>query len=95
MGKNNVYIRTYYTIIILGVNTFAFQELLFYLYTDRAPRVNATNCLGILELANRLCLPRLITLIEAAVIAKMEKTVDGGGDVTEEALKIVQPCQVR
>ena len=42
-----------------GVRCFAFRELLLYLYTDRAPsdRLSAANCLSVIELANRLCLP--------------------------------------
>lgn len=77
-----------------GVTKFAFQELLYYLYTDRSPRVNATNCLGVVELANRLVLPRMMTLIEDTVINSMKKILDLGDDVTEEAVKILQPCQI-
>ena len=42
-----------------GVSCFAFRELLLYLYTDRAPspRLSPANCLQVIELANRLCLP--------------------------------------
>ena len=42
-----------------GVSCFAFRELLLYLYTDRAPspRLSPSNCLQVIELANRLCLP--------------------------------------
>ena len=77
------------------MSCFTFQELLFYLYTDRVSgRITALNCLGILELANRLCLPRLITLVEVSVVEKMHKALDKGMDITEEALKILQPCQV-
>ncbi len=32
---------------------FSFQELLYYLYTDQSPRVSPSNCLGVIELANR------------------------------------------
>uniref|UniRef100_A0A0K2VAD6 BTB domain-containing protein n=1 Tax=Lepeophtheirus salmonis TaxID=72036 RepID=A0A0K2VAD6_LEPSM len=78
-----------------GVSRFTFQELLYYLYTDRTPpHVTATNCLGILEIGNRLCLPRLISLIETAVVEKLSSTVNKGGDVTEDALKILEHCQI-
>eukprot|EP00095_Tigriopus_kingsejongensis_P009866 maker-scaffold757_size101632-snap-gene-0.20 protein:Tk09866 transcript:maker-scaffold757_size101632-snap-gene-0.20-mRNA-1 annotation:"hypothetical protein DAPPUDRAFT_225906" len=77
-----------------GVSCFTFKELLFYLYTDQSPRVNASNCLGILELGNRLCLPRLISLSEHTVIDKLTKAIkEEKGDVTDEALKILQLCQ--
>ncbi|XP_059083348.1 rho-related BTB domain-containing protein 1-like [Tigriopus californicus] len=78
-----------------GVTCFTFKELLNYLYTDQSPRVTISNCLGILELGNRLCLPRLISLTEQIVIEKLTVMVDDEGeDVTEDALKILQPCQV-
>lgn len=50
--------------------------------------------MGVLELANRLCLHRLTTLVEAEVVAQMGAVVDGGGEVTEEALRILEKCQV-
>ena len=57
-----------------------------------------TSCLGIIELANRLVLPRLVTLVEKAVIEEMSCVSVGGGgeglEVLEEALKLVQPCQI-
>ena len=120
-----------------GVSCFAFRELLLYLYTDRAPspRLSPSNCLSVIELANRLCLPesenflgkflrpspgkfkplcgdkhiligiilqRLISLIEVAVVAKMEKDSDSRNngqetsalEVMEDALKIIESCQV-
>jgi len=56
--------------------------------------VSASNCVALVELADRLCLPRLVTLVEEAVIKKMEANFERGEDNTEEALKIIQPCQV-
>ena len=35
-----------------------------------------------------------MTLIEETVIESMKTKVDQGDDVTEDALKILQPCQV-
>ena len=78
-----------------ALSTFSLQELLFYLYLDRPPNVDAGNCVGVLELGNRLCLPRLITLTEQIVIARLTGVIEDGGDVTDEALNILQPCQVR
>jgi Rho-related BTB domain-containing protein 1/2 len=77
-----------------GVSRFAFQELLHFLYTDRAPKVTPANCLGLVELANRLVLPRLTTMLEKVVIDEMVKKMETGADVCEEALKLLQPCQV-
>ena len=75
-----------------------FEQLLHYLYTDQTPPVKFTSCLGIIELANRLVLPRLVTLVEKAVIEEMSCASAGGGgevlEVLEEALRLVQPCQI-
>jgi len=54
----------------------------------------ASNCVGLIELADRLCLPRLVTLVEEAVINQLEANFERGEDNTEDALKIIQPCQV-
>ena len=41
-----------------GVKRLTFHELLYYLYTDKSPRVTTNSCVDLIELANRLCLPR-------------------------------------
>ena len=43
---------------------------------------------------HRLVLPRLMTLLEKVVIDEMKKTLEDGGEVCEDALKILQACQV-
>ncbi|KAH8371842.1 hypothetical protein KR093_009061 [Drosophila rubida] len=55
-------------IVFPGVTIYTFHKLLCYLYTDQIPPISAVKCLNLLELANRLCLPRLINLIECRVI---------------------------
>ena len=57
--------------------------------------MDPSNCLEVIELANRLVLPRLITLIENTVIQKMTKIVTGGSEVFQEALEMLQPSQVQ
>ena len=84
--------------LILMKFSSTFEQLLYYLYTDQTPPVRFTSCLGIIELANRLVLPRLLTLVEKAVIEEMSLASVGGGgeelEVLEEALRLVQPCQI-
>ena len=70
---------------------FAFQEVQRYLYSDLPPRVNPVNCLLVLELANRLVLPRLVNLIEKTVIQQLRSSEQ---EVFIEALELLQPCQV-
>uniref|UniRef100_A0A1A9V2Z1 BTB domain-containing protein n=1 Tax=Glossina austeni TaxID=7395 RepID=A0A1A9V2Z1_GLOAU len=55
-------------IVFPGVTLYTFHKLLCYLYTDEVPAISADKCLNLLELANRLCLPRLLNLVECRVI---------------------------
>ena len=73
---------------------FALQEVQYFLYTDKAPRVSPSNCLAVVELANRLVLTRLISLIENKVIQAMGEVIEEGGEVFRDALDILQPSQV-
>ena len=74
---------------------FAFQEVQRFLYTDLPPtRVNPVNCLLVLELANRLVLPRLINLLERAVIQQLQQMSSSGQEISIEVLELLQPCQV-
>jgi len=78
-----------------GVQRLTFYQLLFYLYTDTcSPGVTASNCVDLIALANRLCLPRLVTLVEATMIQSLSSAIEDGDDVSEQALAIFQPCQV-
>ena len=71
-----------------------FLQLLYYLYTDKSPDVTTSTCVNLLELANRLCLPRLVTLVETAIIQIFTENINAGDDVSKDALEILQPCQV-
>ncbi|XP_071033337.1 rho-related BTB domain-containing protein 1 isoform X2 [Parasteatoda tepidariorum] len=78
-----------------GISKSCFQQLLVYLYTDEVDdSVNPTNCLELLELANRLCLSRLVGLVEQKVIHDLVKLSDVGVDSTEHALRLLEPCQM-
>jgi len=56
--------------------------------------VSASNCVALIELADRLCLPRLVSLVEDSVIQQMAQNFEEGEDNTEDALRIMQACQV-
>ncbi|XP_076354179.1 rho-related BTB domain-containing protein 1-like isoform X2 [Tachypleus tridentatus] len=78
-----------------GVSSDCFRHLLVYLYTDCLDStVNPNNCLEILELANRLCLPRLVALVEHKVIRELNKMAENGIDSTEHAIRLLEPCQM-
>lgn len=77
-----------------GINKLTFYQLLYYLYTDKSPAVTTSTCVHLIELANRLCLPRLVTLVESTIIQLFTESLDAGEDISDQALKILQPCQV-
>lgn len=77
-----------------GVKESTFRQLLHYLYTDRIPPMQALSCVSLIELANRLCLPRLVQLVESHIVNEMQRTISSGGEVTMECLTLIEPCQV-
>lgn len=77
-----------------GVSEATFRQLLHYLYTDRIPAMQLTACVPLVELANRLCLNRLVQLVEHYMAGEMQRIVESGGEVTMECLMLLEPCQV-
>jgi len=77
-----------------GVTCATFNSLLHFLYTDTAPPLSPTAAMPVLELANRLVLPRLVSLVEVALIEQLTKVVEQGGDACEQAISLLQPCQI-
>ena len=79
-------------------------------------KITTSNCVELIALANRLWLPRLVTLVEAEIVNQMSSKLsltsqsqhsitqkvaepfnianDSINDLSEEALSILQPCQV-
>ena len=68
--------------------------MLYYLYTDQSPPVTLVTCLTVLELANRLVLPRLVTMIETSIISQLRQEIEHGEEMYVEALELLQPCQM-
>lgn len=84
-----------FQIIFPGVTEYSFHKLLCYLYTDEIPQISANKCLNLLELANRLCLPRLLNLIECRVIEDLTKISQiESGETVEHCLKLLEPVKV-
>lgn len=78
-----------------GVTEYTFHKLLCYIYTDEIPHISADRCLNLLELANRLCLPRLINLVECRVIEDLTKLSQSEtSDAVEHCLKLLEPVKV-
>lgn len=75
-----------------GVTEYTFHKLLCYLYTDEIPPILAEKCLNLLELANRLCLPRLLTLIECRVIEDLTHLAAGHAAAAADAELLAAAC---
>ncbi|KFM69417.1 Rho-related BTB domain-containing protein 2, partial [Stegodyphus mimosarum] len=73
----------------------AFDQCLYYLYTDCIEQnINVQNCLLILELANRLCLRRFISLIEVHIIKELSGMKTGGVNLTDYVFRFLETSQV-
>lgn len=78
-----------------GVREYTFHKFLCYLYTDQVPPISSARCLNLLELANRLCLPRLINLVESRVIEDLERlSQNDGNEAVESCLRLLEPCKL-
>lgn len=75
-----------------GVREYTFHKLLCFLYTDEVPAVSAARCVNLLELANRLCLPRLVNLVEKRVIEDLERLQPS--EAIEQCLRLLEPVKV-
>ncbi|KAI8423254.1 hypothetical protein MSG28_014283 [Choristoneura fumiferana] len=77
-----------------GVKMYAFHILLCYIYSDKIPVVEPTRCLELLELANRLCMNRLVNLVEARVIDQLQhqdRLCGEDDEVVEIVLALLEP----
>lgn len=82
-------------IVFPGVREYTFHKLLCYLYTDEVPAIFSTKCLNLLELANRLCLPRLVNLVENRVIEDLDRiSQNDGNEAVEICLRLLEPCKL-
>ncbi|CAG0879065.1 unnamed protein product [Darwinula stevensoni] len=76
-----------------GVMHSTFRQLLHYLYTDTLPHgILDTDWLPLIELANRLCLPRLVTIVEQSVILDLGQ--ESMFHVLPLTLQLLEPCQM-
>ncbi|CAG9138566.1 unnamed protein product [Plutella xylostella] len=77
-----------------GVNMYTFHKLLCYMYTDSVPAIDAHKCVELLELANRLCMERLVTLVEARVIEDLKLRDREPDYVVELCLSLLEPVKL-
>ncbi|KAF7995181.1 hypothetical protein HCN44_004653 [Aphidius gifuensis] len=81
-------------IVFPGVREYTFHKLLCYIYTDEVPVISSARCLNLLELANRLCLPRLINLVESRVVQDLERVSQNDtNEAIESCLRLLEPSK--
>lgn len=82
-------------IVLPGVTEYTFHKLLCFIYTDEIPAIAADKCLNLLELANRMCLPRLLNLVECRVVESLTKlSQNETPEAAEQCLKLLEPVKV-
>ena len=76
----------------MSVETFtALQE---FLYTGRCRHLESVDNIELIELANRLCLPRLLAMTELHIVQKLQEVELSGREIYEDALWLTEPAQV-
>lgn len=89
------YFNKKFQILFPNVTEYTFHKLLCYLYMDEIPAISTEKCLNLLEFANRLCLPRLLNLVEYRVIEDL--LLIAQADVSEavrHCLHLLEPVKV-
>ena len=71
-----------------------FHALQEYLYTGESQLLDNVDCLALIELANRLCLPRLVNMVELVVQRQLQDCQDKD-ELVVDALTLIQPAEVR
>lgn len=71
-----------------------FGVLQEYLYTDRIQSLVSVDQLALIAVANRLCLPRLVSLVEDYVVGELGHAAEEDEDILEEVLMLIEPAQV-
>lgn len=77
-----------------GISKECFLALREFLYTDDLSPEGHIDCLGVIEIGNRFCLPRLVKLVEASVVEELMMGASQGEDILEEVLDILEPAQL-
>ncbi|KAF0312619.1 Rho-related BTB domain-containing protein 2 [Amphibalanus amphitrite] len=71
-----------------------FRVLLHFMYSDTVPAIRPQDCLPLLQLGNRLCLQRLLSLVERATAEQLQDAAADGQDCVELVLSLLEPGQL-
>ncbi|CAH0393986.1 unnamed protein product [Bemisia tabaci] len=94
-------------ILFPGVKEETFEQLMTFLYTDKvssdflyckktaAVSQSRHHVLDILELANRLCLPRLVNLIEKKIVEELiSLSGTNESEIVQHCIRLLEPCKL-
>ncbi|XP_074640911.1 rho-related BTB domain-containing protein 1-like [Tubulanus polymorphus] len=77
-----------------GLEQLPFSYLLEYLYLDDCcPDFSEVDPVELIELSNRLCLPRMHSLLESMLVKHLMKAHDDGENIMEDVLALIEPAQ--
>lgn len=77
-----------------GINRDSFRALQEYLYTEERPAMGGVDCLSLIEVANRLCLQRLLNLTEEYAVQELSRAEEMAEDITEDVIMMLEPAQL-
>lgn len=93
MFTDNFLEASAHTIELPGMTSEVFGVLQEYLYTDRIQSLVSVDQLALIAVANRLCLPRLVSLVEDYVVGELGHAAEEDEDILEEVLMLIEPAQ--
>ena len=86
---------TFFQIEIRDASLQSFLAVLEYLYSDHAP-IEEGDSVQIMILADRFCLPRLVTLCELYITKKVDSIIQKRvADGTSDVINLLLTSQVR
>ncbi|GAB1604023.1 rho-related BTB domain-containing protein 2-like [Argonauta hians] len=77
-----------------GINRDTFKALQEYLYTGESPCMTGADCMSLIEVANRLCLPRLVAFTEDYIVQELSRLEDNNANLMEDVLCILETAQL-
>ena len=81
----------------MGFKKSIFKAVQVYLYTDQCPeQLTLSEMLSVIELANFLCLPRLVALAEQRLVQSFkEEASEKERDIGENISYLLETCKVK
>ncbi|XP_033633370.1 rho-related BTB domain-containing protein 2-like [Asterias rubens] len=87
--------RSHQEVVLIGFKKNTFKAVLVYLYTDQFPdQLTRSEMLSVIEVANFLCLPRLVALAEQRLVQSFQGDATGECDIGESISCLLETCKL-